>query len=454
MNKIIKKKFHQGFIWNLWGSITYESAKTLHNILLISFLPVQAYGLIGSMFAVMYLTTKIADFGMSHSIPPFFNLMTSSKQQFKKIFISWFMLPQIPFIIACACAAVYFYHNRFSTAGSGLYSFVIPSIIFLETLRGFLRYFLHMAFKSKVIVACEVASYIVYLLLIWLPYAVLGWPLTLNSIFIPHIIDSAAITVLFFILLYNIYKELPSVEKPEYENNLTRRIIKARFFNYAARITRELFSKHFLTPLFALRFGLAKAGMFFFAGTIATSIQSIIKVVIGYSGYALLANLKHAQHHEKQRAFHLMSKRLVTMIAPIGIFILINHQHILALSRREDLAFVTLSMMLLFLTVILTEFFFILYEQFYIVEEATQKLFFFKLFEVLMFYLLIFSAPILSVTNTLIRIIFIRIVTLAAVSLNAFFIWNIYPHIRTRKRYLLAATVFSVICYLIGKAFI
>ena len=323
---------------------------------------------------------------------------------------------------------------------------IIPLIIVLETIRSFLRMFLHTIFYAKHAVIAELIIFFTYTAVIWLPHLVLNQPITLNSIFIPHLLDSVITVVLFLGFAYRYYQTLPTTPQTEpLSPTLTKRIIVTRLFNYLLRVTRNMFTSNFLTPMFAIKFGLKSAGFFYFASVLANATQAIVKSAIGYSGNALMANLKDSPQQVKKEAFALLSQRLVAILAPIIILIACNYRGIIRLSATDSTTQYTLALSLLFLLISFTEFFFILYEQFYVIEEAANKLFFFKILELAAFYSVISSDAITNPVNTLLSIITIRLISLTCIAINAWILWKISLNISTNKKYLLAWLAIALI---------
>jgi hypothetical protein len=208
-----------------------------------------------------------------------------------------------------------------------------------------------------------------------------------------------------------------------------------------------MFTSNFLTPLFAIKFGLASAGIFYFASTLANAIQAMVKSVIGYSGNALLASIKESGQAAKKEAFNILCQKLIKLTAPFIIFLAINHKAITTLSSAHTVTSHTISLCLLFLIISFSEFFFILYEQFYIIEEAANKLFFFKLLELSIFYGLITSEVISSPVTTLIGLICIRFVSFTIIAINAYYYWHIRPNLKSNLSYLAGCAALSLIVY-------
>ncbi len=465
------QKFICAFHWNLIGSISYESLKVLHCFLLFTKLDSATCGFVGSLFSIIYLITRIADFGATNSIPPFHKLFTRNKENFRYFLVRYSLIPHLPLILGgvIIVALIPFFgpfadalkihlpsaiKNIFDALANWaapltinnmtLYLVVLPLIIILETIRSFFRQFLHTIFQSKTIVIAELIIFLGYLAATWIPNIIYGYPLTLNLIFIPHLADSVLALIVFMIMVHNFYQTLPEGHS-DLPPHLWKRVAATKSFNYLLRVTRHMFTSNFLTPLFAIKFGLKAAGVFYFASTLANTAQAIVRSIVNYSGGALFASLKDASQREKKQAFDLIAKKLVRIVAPCIIFMIINYRSIIRLGQSGEITDVTFSIALLFLIISFTEFFFILYEQFYIIEEAAEKLLVFKLFEVAIFYGLVTMSPSDSQVATLISIIFIRILSFAVIAINAYYNWKIMPNFMTNYRLALISVVVSLV---------
>ena len=109
-------------------------------------------------------------------------------------------------------------------------------------------------------------------------------------------------------------------------------------------------------------------------------------------------------------------------------------------------------MFLLFLLISLTELFFILYEQFYIIEEAVSKLFFFKLLELAMLYGVIKSPLAISPILILLGLIVVRFVSFLIIASNAFYTWKIKPFFKTTYTLFITSIIISI-TFSIGLSF-
>ncbi len=432
----VHTKFQRSFAWTLAGSLVYESIKASHCLALLACMPRELYGAMGSTFALVYLMTYVADLGATNSLPPFISMINKSRHNWATFILKYTLLPHLPILLACAAGATYFAAQKLSFLPALI---IIPSLIILETMRSFMRMLLHATFLSKYVVIIELTILGAYLAAIWLPFLLLGWPISLNSIFIPHLLDSL-ICVSAFITLVTLYaKKLPHTEL-SLPQNLSHRLISTRLFNYLLRVTRNMFTSNFLTPFFAIRFGLASAGLFYIAGMLVNGLQAVIKSTIFYSGNALLANLKDTDHHSKVHAFKLISRRLLMLITPVIIIVGVNANTVIHLSSSHGAITQSAALALLFLFISFTEFFFILYEQFYVIEEASRRLFFFKILELVTLYGLVTSDYITTPVATLGGLVVIRLFGLLIIALDAWQHWRITVDLRS-NRYLILASL-------------
>jgi hypothetical protein len=228
------------------------------------------------------------------------------------------------------------------------------------------------------------------------------------------------------------------------------RVFKARIFSYSAvQVTKNLFTGNFLTPFFATLFGLEQAGLFTLANHIADAVKSIIKVTILFSGNALLAQIKTASLNIKREAFALLGQKLNTVIYPIVIFLIINYKPLLRFKMATNITGTTLLLTLIFLIITFMEYFFLIYEQFYIVEEQAHRLLIFKLLELSLFYFFVTFHSLPTPATALLGLLAIRVLTFTIIAANAYLIWKIKPNFKIKPKYLLIYLGFSLLFYLL-----
>lgn len=420
----------------------YETFKVGHCYLLMKAFSQEAYGAVGSIFSFIYLMTYIADLGATNSLPAYIQQITKSRQTLYRFLTHYTLAPHLPIIILSALAATYYAATNLPLKPTLI---LIPTIIVFEAVRSFLRMLLHTLFKSQAIVTIELTIFFAYLAATWIPVFGFGMPLTLNYIFLLHLIDSLASVALLSLLTIKAAAALPNgADGTHKKTSKLQTIMKSRLFNYLLRVSRNFFTSNFLTPLFAARFGLTSAGIFYFASMFANSIQAIVKSAIGYSGNALLGNIKDADHQTKCEAFSILASRLLGILAPPIFLIATNANHLVRLGSSTQITNQTIGLTLLFILISFTEFFFILYEQFYVIEEAAHKLFFIKIIELAIFYSFITSQITQSPIHMLAWLIVIRMVSFIIIATNAWFTWRIIMRPRGVRSYVIISILLGL----------
>jgi len=109
-----------------------------------------------------------------------------------------------------------------------------------------------------------------------------------------------------------------------------------------------------------------------------------------------------------------------------------------------------IALALVFLLITFMEYFFMSYEQFYIVEENSGRLFIFKLLEFSLFYTFIISKNFTTPIFTLLGIVLVRLLSFTIIATNAYALWKIRPSfkikIKTLIIYFILSILFSFFC--------
>lgn len=447
MNKI-KTQFKKSFKWNTFGSIFYESTKVLNQIFLIRAMSPNNYGLMAATFSFIYFIMYLSEFGATQALPAFLNIFIQNQQNFKKYFLRSYFIPQIIIYSLAAIIASFFYNNSFLQTQSTILSFIIPISILFEGIRSLQRRFLHNVFATKKTVLVETILMTIFLIAIWLPHIITKQEISLNDLFSIFLITSITGVIFFTILMFNYYKEIPN-ESSSTPHKIISRIIKTRLLSYFTHISKNFFSGNFLTPFFAANFGLPEAGIFNIANHIAESVKAITKSIIIFTGGGVFAKLKLKSIKLKKLAFKLISTSLNNIIYPVLIFILINSKFIFNLNNNSITGSAT-SMTLLFFVITGIELFFMAYEQFYTVEEKVEKLFLFKIIEILLFYSVITSKMLSNPILILIGLLIIKIISYTILALNAYSQWKLKPVFTVK----LNIIIITILVSLIFKIFI
>ncbi len=447
-----KKKFHIGFRWNVFGSTAFEALKIIHNAFLLYILSPVEFGKMGIIFSITYVTIYFSDFAATTALPPFISYITESKNNFKKLF-SFYFLPQIPLFIFASLIATTLYSKSLFNQIPFVLLILLSLLIVFEGIRIFFRAFLHYVFYNKQVIILETIFTCCYYIFIWTLYLFFNFKMSLNLIFIPFLINAILVNTIFIYLTFKYYKTLPNKEI-NLPPHIYKRIIKNRLLAYPNQIVKNFFTGNFLTPIFAIRFGIPQAGILKFSSLIADSAKAVIKAAISFSGNALLATTKSSTYKVKKEVFSMLSQKLNQLMYFVIIFLIFNYKNLLGLKVSLDhVAQSAIAFSFVFLLIVLTEHFFIVYEQFYTLEEKPHKFLFFKLFEFALFYLFVLSRPITSPVLTLLSIVFIQILSFIILSIHAYYRWKIRPTFKSRPLYILFDITIGLLFYVATQFF-
>ncbi len=423
-----EKSFHYNFLW----SLLYESLRIIHNLFLIKYLSQITYGLIGTIFATIYLVVKCIDMGTAYTIAPFFLMITQDKKQFKRFIFLYSILPIICCFVTIITGISLFFAPKYHDMTT--YTYLLPiiiGIVFIETFRSFFRQLLHIAFKSRSIIITEFLLFIGYLLAVWIPCIIFNGDIDVRFFFLPFLIDGILALLFSVYKTYQLYQSLPLSSIPTgivIRKQITWfRIFRARITHFFLRMSKDLCTTNILTPLFALKFGLKSAGIFYLVSTIAMAVQTIIKAAIGHSGNALLANVKDQSVTIKQEAFSMMSKKFLMVILVLFVAILTHFQLLLQYCNLKDCSAMTSLFTSAYLLITLSDLIIVLYEYFYILEESMIFLCLIRITEFSIFYFTITHYGFSPSLVMLITIFSIRIISLLLVALYAYFMWKLIP---------------------------
>ena len=125
--------------------------------------------------------------------------------------------------------------------------------------------------------------------------------------------------------LYQFYLALSDKEN-NINKTLTFPILKSRFFNWMNEITNVFFSGRFLTPFFAMQFGLQQASIFKIVSNIIYCITYIMKKAFESTSSAFFSHTKKATLTDKKNVFMHINNQFFHVIIGLLIFTSINYQ--------------------------------------------------------------------------------------------------------------------------------
>ncbi len=427
--------FHRTATWNFWGSLFYESLRIANNIILAVLLSPRDFGILGSLFAITYFVVRVSDAGASGSLIPFFRYVEDSSASFKRFFVHRLFLPLIFTALVGASITWFFYTLlRPGLLAYGLhYTLLMALLITSETIRSFLRQFLHAAGLSKEALLADHTTFLFYLVISW---TVLAYVPVLRSplfIFFFFLIDALIGLSWFLFLTARYAKALPLPQRAAPTVPESRDFLRVRLLSWAMRILKEVFSSNALTPLFAATVGLREAGLFYLAATTATALHSIMRSVVGYAGVHFLMRARKTAISVNE-AFSIVSRKVNIIILGLIFFITFAHRDILSLTQTAAAYSLVTAFFIIYFVIVMIEFTLLLYEQHYCIEKVGEKILQWRAFEFLLGYAAVYYLARITPVPSLICILTAKTITLVAVGLHGYRRWLIKPSLELRAR--------------------
>jgi len=479
-----EKKTHHNLSWALWGSTFYEIILTGHRIAIFSLLPKESYGFLVTLLAIIHLGTHIGDFGAANSIPPLLHHFTRSKRHFIVMLWRYTVLPHVPLLFMTTGAVLLYTSSTSQTLGWEKIPWTVGFLIIVETIEAFMRQFLYYIQYVRETVIIETGELVARLGIIWALFFCFSYPITHELILYSHLIEAGSICILFIFLLRKFYASLPD-HTPDHTPDLTPdynhanntlaitdrtrnesldplyftnkinacdfNFVQQKIPNYLLRLSRNIFTTSFLTPLFAIQYGLSSAGIFYFASKLSKSALAAVKITIGYTGTGLLAQAKHASLEIKQSIFSVLSRKLTLITLPMLMLFIPAATLYTSWWQKETVSITIVSLSFLFFVLSVTEFFFILYESYFIVEEASVHLFSTKIGELGILWIIIHSPVNDNPQTMLVSIIILRVTTLLYIACAAYKNWQIVPTFECNRWFVKQLTaiiiVLGILCH-------
>lgn len=411
--------YKKNMSWALWGSIAYELLLLVHRSMLFSSMSFSSYGIVVSFLSLVHLISHVADWGATNSIPPLLPYFTYSKRSFNIMLKKYTLVVHMPILIVVTVGALYYFSTHASVMSMPGKVGFLGFLVITESARNFLRQFLYTVQATQQVVSIELGLLIVRIAVLWGVYFFGHYTLSPLILLYSHVIEMLVCNVLFAALMHKMYKKLPNDNDSIFPPQFFVTSVRIKFFNYLLRLSRNLFSSNFLTPLLAVHCGLATAGVFYFASKLAHALLSVVKVTIGYSGNGLLAVAKKQSAQTIDRTFYRLNKKILWISAPLMSSFLVTAPLMTSVWYRQELHYHLFMISTLFLLMNIIECFFILYECLFILHHAAGQLFCMKIVELMVFYVAISYWKATSPYLLLISTILLRSMTLTIVIIQA-----------------------------------
>ncbi len=444
------QKFSHGIWWNALEAIPYQLMLAAHNMVLFGVIGAHAYGLVGTLFSLIFLAVGVTGFGFESSLSTFFADAQASKADCKRI-IGWHYAPTMLGLMV----AVALVPRLMPVATPWPVVMIVAVLIFVEGLKKGMRALLHAAFYNRQTALIELFQVVTYVTLVWTGYG-LGLQLDTQLLFGSLLSVSTACLIMLGYQLYLFYAGLPNQKNHKISLDLASRkstlaaIVRQRCYTTVTMLSHQFFSGNALVPLFAYRFGLSSAGTLKIICTIAYGATVCIAKIFGSTSDALFAQIKHGKLHEKQQAFSLVTQHLYAALYGVVLFgaLAIIWLYAFDLTTFHDAPAVCA---LLFFVIHISEQFFSTYERFFITENRAGELMLFNGATIGCLYAVLQYAPSNNPILMLQSVLCIRLISFALLSGVAFAWWRIRPQLKINPLYLACSLAFSLICFLMVR---
>jgi hypothetical protein len=431
MTELIKK-FNYNVRWNAFESVCYKAILTLHQTCFFYLANRLIYGFSSFLFAIIYLTVELVNFGLDRSIAQLFGDYFGYDKNLK-----YYLMPQLAlqlfFLLFLGLITIkYNILNRLVTTSIEIsldLALLILGIIFCESIRKTLRLISQLFFLNKPVAYLELSLIVIYVSLFWLSYFT-GYQISLNTIYIPLLLQSLiGILGLLYLILPQIKLLLIDSKASgiiNYKHASTRLNWRMIFYyraqNYLYQLSELLFTSNFLIYFFTHIVGVLNIGPIKLANYFAVFIKALLERTLGLASLAVFAKNKHLIVAQKtifdiaQRRLNLVLTNLIIIFSACAL-----------IAGASNFINNNLYLALLFLLFTIVNNFFIIYEQFFLINNRILFLFGLNLVCLTSFLGLLHTYPALYLQANLAYLILIlaslRIMTLLIVKIFTKKIW-------------------------------
>ena len=420
-------KFIQAFSWSTASTLLYKISLLSHQIALYSVITPTLYGIQNSLFAIIYVTIALTNFGFNESLLAFFTKFTKNKAQFRSIKTQLILHT---FMVCFTTIILYnvfsynisgFLHNLTSYCNKNII-FMVCSIYCIEALKKSLIAIMHLHFANKQIAFGQLAMLTTYLTCLWTTFY-LTKQIDLFSIFFWMLITCCLELIYFCYLVYDFYQSLPEQNESNTKTNnvAITIVIKERFYNYINQLTDTIYSPNCITLLLASFLGFPKVATIKLFTNAITLLYTCISTTMHTTSGAFFASINNKSLKIIRKAFKSITHTYFYLIATFTLLLiisLINYWYIQAITI--NIAFY----IILFFIITMLEQINITYKQLCIAKGKTYKITQFNILEIIS----IFFSFLLFQSNQFLFIFSLIIIKILFIIFLAIFLkkqWNI-----------------------------
>jgi len=415
----------------------------IHQVMLCNVIGLTAYGILGTFIALIYAVARIINGGLDSSLSPFFRIATQSKTHFKKIIGTQLALHVMVLCITTLCLFLLL-HNKatshlipLSIQHISTISFIAGGILIIAAgVHRTTRIILQLAFMYKKVALIEMGSIASYAGIVWIGYLV-GYELSVAFLIIPLVLTLLVSIGFLLTMLYNFYHSLPHESKP-LPQQLSRRIIKARTYNYLNQLTNQLFSSNIMIPLFGAIFDIKQAGIL----TLTSFFSYFIQRTFGTASSITWSHVREEETGVKQEFFKITTYLLYYVLIATTIIVIINYRFIMHLFV-PSLATTSLLPAYTYLIISLSEHFLMPYQKFLINEEKSHYFFLFNIANIALLVCALYQWWHLPPLLFLVAIVIVRLFTIGLFALFSFRWWGIKPSTDLPLKHFIGITALS-----------
>jgi len=376
------RKFNSALRWNMLESIWYKAILTVHQFGFFWAATPLIYGFSSIIFALVYLIVEIIGFGFDRTTAQYSGFYFSDKHSFQLFFLPqliihlistgliasliWYFHPRLNLILAQN-----FGHPEFVSLPPNIW-FLITAIIFCEVIRKSARMLGQLFFINKPAAILEMGLILLYIVYFWSAFLI-SHQISLYTVFVPLLAQSVIGFAVLFVLLRRKFSDIIYQDCAQDTDLSWSRILQARKLNFFYQLSEMPFGSNFLIYFLSLIIGVVKIGQVKLANYLAVFIKTLLERSLGLASLASMASASRLPKLQRQ-LFDLAQRKLYFLLGSLsGIFLLVISAYLLTSHFNWQS---TIMLALLFFGFTLINNFFIIYEQFLIIQHQIRFLLF------------------------------------------------------------------------------
>lgn len=309
--------------WNFIEALVYQFIFIVHQTAFFYVAPTPFFGLVGSLFGIVYVIVTMLVAGSDGALTPFFILFNTNNITFRS-FLHMYIRRQL-FLMACIVCIIsigLYVSVQWFSYRTLPYFFLLLIIALCESIKKIVRYLLQLCFENKTATLYELLGISSYATMVWSWYWYTG-SFSLLGIFIPFFISSLSIVILISRQVMMYANQLPAGIPSDKVMQLPTQLTNIQILISMNQYGRTIFSGNVIIPLFALYAGAAQAGLASFANAVTHTATFFIQKLSVPPGAALLTRVQHAgqqEHHSALRTI-LQLGHFLALASSVGVLL-------------------------------------------------------------------------------------------------------------------------------------